>query len=61
MTAALRGVTAAKALLPTNNDVLQVVLYKAAGNLTASGISIETSRGALATALSNLTGTPSAG
>ena len=56
VTAALRGVSAAEALLPTNSDVLQVVLYEAAGDLTSSGISIETARGALADALSDLTG-----
>jgi hypothetical protein len=56
VTAALRAVNDAKALLPTNSDVLQVVLYEAAGNLTASGISIETARGALAAALADLTG-----
>ncbi|MGD0121832.1 MAG: hypothetical protein ABSC46_04635 [Candidatus Limnocylindrales bacterium] len=56
VTAALRGVNAAQALLPTNNDVLQVVLYEAAGNLTSSGISIETARGALGAALDDLTG-----
>jgi hypothetical protein len=56
VTAALRSVNAAQALLPTNNDVLQVVLYEAAGNLTSSGISIETARGALGNALDDLTG-----
>jgi predicted Rdx family selenoprotein len=55
VTAALRAVDSAKALLPRNNDVLQVVLYESAGNLTASGISIETSRGALGNALASLT------
>jgi hypothetical protein len=55
VTAALRAADAAKALLPQNNDVLQVVLYEAAGNLTTSGISIESSRGALGDALANLT------
>jgi len=55
VTAALRAVDSAKALLPQNNDVLQVVLYESAGNLTSSGISIETSRGALGDALANLT------
>ena len=55
VTAALRGVNSAQALLPTNSDVLQVVLYEAAGNLTSSGISIETARGALANALNDLT------
>jgi hypothetical protein len=55
VTAALRAVDAAKALLPQNNDALQVVLYEAAGSLTTSGISIETSRGALGDALASLT------
>ena len=56
VTAALRAVDAAKALLPQDNDALQVVLYEAAGSLTTSGISIETSRGALGDALASLTG-----
>ncbi len=55
VTTALRGVNEAKALLPTNNDVLQVVLYETAGNLTSSGISIETARGQLGNALTTLT------
>jgi len=38
------------------HDVLQVVLYEMAGTMTADGISIETARGVLADALSNLTG-----
>ena len=54
--AALRGESAARALLPNNNDVLQVVMYEVAGNLTSDGLSIETSRGALASALAELTG-----
>ena len=61
MTAALRGVNDAKALLPTNNDVLQVVLYEAAGSLTSSGISIETARGKLGSALTDLTGVATTG
>jgi len=61
VTAALRGVNQAKALLPTNSDVLQVVLYEAAGDLTSSGISIETARGALGDALNDLTGGTVAG
>ena len=61
VTAALRGVNTAKALLPTNNDVLQVVLYETAGNLTSSGISIEKARGALSAALIDLTGGAGAG
>jgi hypothetical protein len=54
VTAALKGVNDAKALLPDDNSVLQVVLYELAGNLTTDGISIETARGALAGALSDL-------
>ncbi len=54
--AALRAVNSAKALLPDSNSVLQVVLYELASNLTTDGISIETAKGALATALSDLTG-----
>jgi hypothetical protein len=61
VTTALRGVNDAKALLPTNNDVLQVVLYEAASNLTSSGISIETARGKLGSALTDLTGVATAG
>jgi hypothetical protein len=56
VTAALRGVNDAKALLPNSTDVLQVVLYEMAGNLTSNGISIETARGTLADALTDLTG-----
>jgi hypothetical protein len=56
VTAALRDVNTAKALLPNSSDVLQVVLYEMAGNLTSDGISIETARGALADALSGLVG-----
>jgi hypothetical protein len=56
VTAALRNVNDAKALLPNSTDVLQVVLYEMAGTMTADGISIETARGVLADALSNLTG-----
>jgi hypothetical protein len=55
-TAALRAEGAARALLPNNTDVLQVVTYEVAGNLTSDGISIETSRGDLAGALADLTG-----
>lgn len=56
VTAALRAVNNAKALLPDDNSVLQVVLYEMAGNLTANGITIETAKGALAAALTDLTG-----
>jgi hypothetical protein len=57
VTAALKGVTDAKALLPDNNGILTVVLYEMAGNLTAHGISIETAKGQLSAALTELTGT----
>src|ERR1035437_2294014 len=56
VTAALRGVNNAKALLPNSTDVLQEILYEMAGNLTSDGISIETARGTLADALTDLTG-----
>ena len=54
VTAALKIVADAKALLPASTDVLQVVMYELAGRLTSDGISIETARGALADALANL-------
>jgi len=56
VTAALKDESAARALLPDNNSVLQVVLYEIAGNMTSDGISIETARGALGGALNALTG-----
>jgi hypothetical protein len=56
VTAALRAVSDAEALLPDNNSVLQIVLYELAGDLTSDGLSIETSKGQLATALADLTG-----
>jgi hypothetical protein len=56
VTAALRAEGTARALLPNNTEVLQVVLYEVAGNLTSDGISIETARGDLAGALADLTG-----
>ena len=54
VTAALKAVSDAKALLPASTDVLQVVIYELAGRLTSDGISIETAKGALADALANL-------
>jgi hypothetical protein len=54
--AALKGEADARALLPNDSSVLQVVLYELAGNLTSDGISIETARGALSDALSGLVG-----
>lgn len=56
VTAALKAVADAKALLPGSTDVLQIVMYEVAGTLTSDGISIETARGALADALANLAG-----
>jgi hypothetical protein len=56
VTAALKGVTDAQALLPDDNSVMQVVLYELAGNLIPDGISIETARGALSAAIGDLTG-----
>jgi hypothetical protein len=61
VTAALKGVAEAKALLPASTDVLQVVMYELAGQLTSDGISIEIAKGALADALANLVGPPAAG
>lgn len=61
VTAALKGVNDAKALLPTDNSALQVSLFEMANRLTADGISIETARGQLATAVSALTGGTVAG
>ena len=54
VTAALKAVADAKELLPTSTDVLPVVMYELAGQLTSDGISIETAKGALADALANL-------
>ncbi len=59
VTAALKAVSDAKALLPSSSDVLQVVMYELAGLLTTDGISIETARGQLGDALTNLTALPS--
>jgi hypothetical protein len=56
VTAALKGVNEAKALLPDDTAVLQVVLYELAGRLTINGISIETAKGRLSTAIDDLTG-----
>jgi phosphoenolpyruvate-protein kinase (PTS system EI component) len=54
VTAALRAVNDAKALLPDDNAVLQVVLQEMSSNMTSAGIAIETTRGALANALAGL-------
>ncbi len=56
VTAAIKVEKAARALLPDDNAVLQVVMDELAGNLIPYGISIETSRGAFSGALSNLVG-----
>jgi hypothetical protein len=56
VTAALKGVNEAKALLPDDSAVLQVVLYELAGRLTVSGLSIETAKGRLSAAIDDLTG-----
>jgi hypothetical protein len=56
VTAALKNESDAKALLPNDTSVLQVVLGELAGSLTADGISIETAKGALADALHGLVG-----
>jgi hypothetical protein len=56
VTAALKGVAEAKAKLPDDASVLQVVLYELAGRLTVNGISIETARGRLASTIDTLTG-----
>lgn len=61
VTAALKLVNDAKALLPTDNSALQVSLFEMANRLTADGIAIETARGQLATAVSALTGDTVAG
>ena len=56
VTAALRAVNDAKSRLPSSNDVFQVAMYEMAGDLTYNGIAIETAKGALASALSDLNG-----
>jgi len=56
VTAALKAVGDAKAMLPDDNSILAVVLYEMAGNLTADGISIEKAKGQLAAALADITG-----
>jgi hypothetical protein len=61
VTVALKGVNDAKALLPTDNSALHVSLFEMANRLTADGISIETARGQLATAVGALTGGTVAG
>jgi hypothetical protein len=57
VTAALKAVNDAKALLPTNNSALQVSLFELTSRLTADGISIETARGQLTSAVALSGGT----
>jgi hypothetical protein len=61
VSAALKNVNAAKALLPDSNAVMGVALHEMAGGLTSDGISIETAKGQLANALAQLVGTTVAG
>jgi hypothetical protein len=56
VTAALKNVNDAKALLPDNTEILSVVIHEMAGNLTQHGISIETAKFQLGAALDSLTG-----
>ncbi len=58
VTASLRTVAEAQALLPQTNAVLSVVLYELADNLIAEGISIEQARGQFAIALAALAQNP---
>jgi hypothetical protein len=57
VTAALKNVNAAKDLLPDSNAVMTIALHEMAGGLTTNGISIETAKGTLASALAGLVGT----
>ncbi len=59
VTAALRAVTDAQALLPGSDAVMSVVLYELAGDLLNQGISIEKARGQLGAALTAMTEAPS--
>ena len=58
VTAALKAVTEAQALLPGSGTILSVVLYELAGDLLNEGISIEQARGQLGAALATLTEIP---
>jgi hypothetical protein len=58
VTAALRAVTQAQALLPGSDTVLSVVVYELAGDLLGQGISIEKAKGQLGAALAALTPPP---
>ncbi len=48
VTAALKNVNSAKALLPDSTAVMGIALHEMAGGLTSDGISIETAKGHLA-------------
>jgi hypothetical protein len=54
VTAALKDVNSAKALLPNSNAVMTVALHEMAGGLTSDGIAIEVAKGTLAGALGTL-------
>jgi hypothetical protein len=54
--AALKAVNDARALLPDNKTVLSIVLHEMAAGMTSNGISIETAKGQLDQALTDLTG-----
>jgi hypothetical protein len=56
VTAAIKNEKDARALLPDDNAVLQVVMDELASNLIPQSISIETSRGAFSAAISDLVG-----
>jgi hypothetical protein len=56
VTAALKNVASAKAMLPDNTSILQIVIYELAGGLTSHGLSIETAKGELNQALTDITG-----
>lgn len=61
VTAALKNVNAAKALLPDSTDVMTVSLHEMAGGLTSDGIAIEEAKGTLASALAALAETDTTG
>jgi hypothetical protein len=58
VTAALKAVSEAQALLPGSDAVMSVVLYELAGDLLNQGISIEQAKGRLGAALAPLTEAP---
>jgi hypothetical protein len=57
VTAALKNVNSAKAMLPDSTAVMGIALHEMAGGLTFDGIAIETAKGHLASALADLVGT----